>query len=541
MIYEQLSESEAYLFALFQDESGIDQAEFCFIDETSPNGLFRAWPIQKYWWADPAPLSVSQGSRSVGKSLSLKFRAFAFPFILPGEEMVVTAPEGGHLDAVMDNIETLFTNNRIAEGMLAADARGRIKHRPWMINFASGARILGKIPKHDGSGVRGIHPIWLEQDEASFFPEAGWTEIIETVKVQHPKARWRAHGVTIGPGNTFDDIISGTKDEQWKVNRLPAMFRPNWSDKERKLKITQYGSEDNVDYRRNVLGLSGNAGISLVVLHRLMSCVDTDLESDYNQDYFNCKFDDAQIREVSDVIDLVDPPISHMQYKKIWMGMDFGLTTSASCIVIFAEVKEKEDSHSKLKMIGKVTMVRTSTEDQVKVIMHLMEMYRPVSFTFDAHGFGQPAFEWLQKEVRENEEMAWMLERVKGYSFSKKMIVGFDDNIEIHEADPEGWMEAVIEKLGSEASLDALRYVVDTKRVQFPFDKPMLAEIQAIPRQEKPLLDEYGKSKRKSGQHTLDALRFVFLSYTQREIDDIIASYEAVTWQAPDMIILDYI
>src|SRR5690606_31863028 len=109
---------------------------------------------------------------------------------------------------------------------LAADARGRIKHRPWMINFASGARILGKIPKHDGSGVRGIHPIWLEQDEASFYPEAGWTEIIETVKVQHPKARWRAHGVTIGPGNTFDDIISGTKDEQWKVNRLPAMFRP---------------------------------------------------------------------------------------------------------------------------------------------------------------------------------------------------------------------------------------------------------------------------------------------------------------------------
>jgi len=726
MILHDLSEEEMYFYALFMDESGIDQAEFCLIDDTTKvdvideetgepvldhdgnvkqvdgDGVFRCWPVQQFWWRTRGNKILSQGSRSVGKSLSIKLKTFAFPFVAPGAEMVLTAPEGAHLDALTNNVETLFIKNKIAESMLAKDQRGRIKHRPFQVNFQNGGYILARLPKFDGSGIRGTHPLYLEQDEGclasdtliltkrgyvpikdvnigdmvlthknrwrsvtnvinnglkktvtvkgqghyglrvtenhkffaqevldyndrknkwgvkeksefkwlradqmdgnlwstpasipdieipnnvekskttslsysieiqsnaflwclglyvaegstsssygtggklnkstwsihvdevdevtnwmdkagikyfvqpvqstsncmnvvvahinlapwlseqcgsgcynkkiplwifslpddkrqsfydglvfgdgcnvkddryaegqhalsttskslaflfrtlahslgrktaitytdagivsqirdryftsgesfdvrsrvngqgfyednlilhkvksvtensdeeevwditveedesfiaegivvhnSFYPEPGWKEIIETVKAGDSRARWRCHGVTVGPGNTFDDKISG-KDSTWKVLRLPAMYRPTWTDKERHDKEIEYGGADSPDYRRNVLGLSANSGTPLLVMHRLMEAADTDEMSAYNlEEYYKCVINDAQIREVDSILDLFDPPISHTKYGKVWIGMDYGLTTSNSCIVIFAEVKEK--------------------------------------------------------------------------------------------------------------------------------------------------------------------------------------------------------
>jgi hypothetical protein len=107
-VYEALTEEECYLWAILSDESGLDQAEFAYTDETQEDGVFRAWPFQWPWWRCEEQKQIDRGSRSCGKSLSIKFRAFAFPFVCPGEEMVITAPEGVHLDAVTDNIETLY-------------------------------------------------------------------------------------------------------------------------------------------------------------------------------------------------------------------------------------------------------------------------------------------------------------------------------------------------------------------------------------------------------------------------------------------------
>lgn len=564
MILHDLSEEELYFYVLFMDASGIDQAEFCLIDDTvkediideetgepvvdlngnikqkDGHGCFRAWPVQQFWWRSKHNKILSQGSRSVGKSLSVKLKAFAFPFVAPGAEMVLTAPEGAHLDALTNNVENLFVKNKIAESMLAKDQRGRIKHRPFQVNFQNGSYILARLPKFDGSGIRGTHPLYLEQDEASFYPEPGWKEIIETVKAGDSRARWRAHGVTVGPGNTFDDKISG-KDSTWKVFRLPAMYRPNWTEKERQDKIIEYGGEDSPDYRRNVKGLSANSGTPLVVMYRLMQSVDIDEMSSYNmEEYYDIHINDAQVREVGNILDLVDPPYSHTKYGRVWMGMDYGLTTSNSCIVIFGEVKEKGDDHGRLKLLSKITLTRIPTEDQVEVIKHLMKLYRPIALAFDAHGIGLPAYEWIQKDVRQDPDIDWMLSRIKGYSFSKKMIVGFDENIQINENDPDGWKEAAIEKLGGEASLDILRDMIDTGHLRLPMDGKLLDELQAIPRKELVKLDEYGKPKRKSGQHTLDAIRFAFLAFALHKHEITVAAMEKRP-EPPSMIIMDYV
>lgn len=153
-VLQKLSEEEAYLVSLLTDPSGIDQMEFMIYDPAYEDGLFRSWPVQVSWWRNRDPLVISQGSRSVGKSLSCCAAALAFPFCHPGEEMVITAPESVHLQALTDKIETMYRNNRIPNEMLIKGITG-IKHKPYLMNFRNGARVMGRIPQRSGTGVKG--------------------------------------------------------------------------------------------------------------------------------------------------------------------------------------------------------------------------------------------------------------------------------------------------------------------------------------------------------------------------------------------------
>lgn len=374
-------------------------------------------------------------------------------------------------------------------------------------------------------GERHVYDLEVEDDHSY---------VVEGIVVSN------CHGVTMGPGNTFDDKVSGN-DPTWIVKKLPAMYRPNWSDKERHDKQIEYGGYESLDYKRNILGSAEGADSSLLVLSRLMANTDIDELSEFNMsEYYNVYVSDALLHEADDILDLVDPPIAHTEYKKVWMGMDYGLTTSLSCILIFTEVQLPGEKFGRLKLVARIMMSKIPTEQQVKVIKHLMFIYRPMAIAFDAHGVGQPAYEWLQKEVREDPTISWMLDRVKGYSFSENIIVDFDEKIDINTNVPDDWERATITRKTSDASLDILRLVVDTNKIWLPYDKELIGELQAIPRKELMTLDEYGKPRRKKGQHMLDALRFVLLAWRQQPIEEVVERYKD-SWQPTSMIIMDYL
>lgn len=363
---------------------------------------------------------------SAGKSLSCCAAALAFPFCYPGEEMVITAPENVHLQALTDKIETMYVNNRVPKEMLVRGVHG-IKHKPYLQNFSNGARIMGRIPQRDGRGVKGVHPAVLLLDEACFtgdtliltergqvpikdvlvgdrvlthkgnwkrvlavldhgvrdtvtlsgerhfsvectsnhhfwakvsldaepewipardmvgkfwltkdgvsievvsatpsgqktvydltveddssyvannivahnsdYPELAWNELIETVNQSSENAQWKAFGVTRGVRDKFYEY---TTSDNWKVYRLPAMFRPTWSDEERAAKVAQYGSEDNVDYRRNILGVHSDAASPLFSAMQLGRCFIGVTSIHVHKDEENhCLFDVIPISDVS--------------------------------------------------------------------------------------------------------------------------------------------------------------------------------------------------------------------------------------------------
>ena len=517
-IIEDLDEDEACLYAIISDPSGLDLAEFCWVDyETDDNSLcWRAWPFQWKWFRTVQPLQIDQCGRSVGKSLSIKMRAFCFPFLHSGQEMVITAPELNHLTPIISLVEGLFRTTRLGREMLPKGKNNGITHRPFQADFLNGSRILGRIPQRDGRGIKGTHPLWLEMDEAQDYPDAGWVEIIETLKRGVPGAVWRAHGVTRGVRDYFFKFTQ--ENSGWHVNRYTALHRPTWSDQERQEKIEQYGSKENPDYRRNVLGLHGDAQNALFVLSRLMQCVDTDQSSEYNQDIYthlriNAEMVDDSNGDISYYLQF--PEIHKRNWKVFWAGMDVGYTQHPSEILVFGEERAKKDASPALRLLTRINLQRIHHIDQVKVVQAVMDFYGCAAFSMDKTGVGLPLFQQMQHD---NPKLA---EQIKGYNFSGKLVVDIDQSIELDEFRGDAVEDAGINKNVLEYSSDKLRELVDQKLLWLPWDTEIIGEFQGQTYVViKNPMDTTGKKSYSKGNfHALDAAKMAVLGFVQTPME----------------------
>lgn len=529
-VIEALTEEEMYLYCILHDPSGLDLAEFTWHDPAAdnPEECFRAWPFQWTWFRDDNPFQIDQCARAVGKSLSIKMRAFAFPFLFPNQAMLITAPELNHLEAITSIIEETFFDIRLGREMLlkGRGGSGGITHRPFLMKFANQAQIIGRIPQRDGKGIKGQHPVWLELDEAQDYPEQGWLELVETLKRGWEGATWRAHGVTRGVQDKFYEYTQD--DSKWKVHHITAMHRPNWNDEERQEKMELYGSKDNPDYRRNILGVHGDATNPIFVMHQFMRCVDMDPASEYNEhEYFNYRLTAEILEDRKVPIEATfNLPTSHKaNYQHFWIGMDVGFTIHPSEILVFGEYRPEKGKDTKLKLLTRVHLRRIRCQDQARVVLYLIDHYRPHAFSMDKSGNGLPLFQMIQDMAEEDEHLKQYWESIKGYSFSGKLLVDFDKSIEVDEYTENAADKAGIERNVVEYSTDRLRMLVDQLRFELPYDRPLIRDMQG---QTETVVryatNEYGKKRYSGGEyHCLDAARMAVLGWAQFGIEAFMA------------------
>jgi hypothetical protein len=530
-VVEDLSEEECYLLAILQDHAGLDLAEWAWYEPDEPTGTWRAWDFQVKWFRDASPLQVDQCARSVGKTTGITLRMFAFPFRFPGQEAVMTAPELVHLEPLTNLVERKFNDCRLGREMLP-HGRSAVTHRPFMMNFVNGSRIIGRIPQRDGRGVKGIHPIWLELDEAQDYPEPGWTELVETLKRGHVGAVWRAHGVTRGVRDRFYEYTQDTPSNQWKVHRYAAMYRPNWTDQERQEKIEMYRSREAPDYRRNVLGLHGDATNPLFVLHRLMKVVDEELSSAYNSteyQHFRITTEMLNDRGIKrPVLEFLDYTPLHSGYAAYWAGMDVGFTKDPSEILIYGERQKGGDAM--LKLLCRIHLERIESPIQAQVVKWIFDHYRLRAFAMDKTGNGLPLFQDLQHLFPE------VAAQIKGYNFSEKILVDFDDG---RVAGLNDWdddvKEAGISKTVLEYSTDKLRELVDKELYQLPWDTEMIGEFQGQTwSYSKASMDIYGRPRRVYSQgnfHALDAARMAALGFCNYKLEEMMRQRQETNTQ----------
>lgn len=508
-----LTTAEAYLVALIQDSSGIDLAEFLWEDPmaSNPEKLFRCWDFQYAWWrdtyaqgepVDTPTLVIDSCARAVGKTQSIIVRSWAFPVQHPGGEMVVTAPELVHLDPLTSRIEDRIKETRLTRELLPRRVGLGFKHRPFQVNFTNGSKILGRIPQRDGKGVKGLHPLRLEMDEAQDFPQSGWIELIETLRHGEKGAQWRAHGVSRGVRDEF--YRHSQPGSGWVCHRVTGMHRPTWSAAERTDKIEAYGSRDSPDFKRNILGVHGDATNPLFVLHRLMACVDDDDESDYNSSvYYNRRLQEEALYSGQPIEDFFQIPGNHKQWKVTWAGMDVGMTNHPSEILVFGEETMRGRTEVAFRLLSRIHLERIRSADQRKVIEMLFGFYDFKVFAMDRTGLGLPLYQELQDGAPK------LMSRIKGYNADEKVLVGWED----HEdwEDPENYE---IRRVAKEFGYDLLRDLVDQKRLILPWDREMLGEWQGQTwTREKSETNAYGRKSFARGKfHTLDAASMMALA-----------------------------
>lgn len=517
-IFEDLSEEERYLVSMLLDQSGVDLAEFLWADERNDDNLFRCYDYQYHWYRDKSKLQIDQAGRAVGKSLGIQLRSFAFCFSNPGEELLITAPELIHLDPVTKYIEDRLLSTRLSREMLMTKGAQRgITKRPFEAKFINGARIIGRIPQKDGKGIKGMHPKKLEMDEAQDYPDPGWIEIMETLKYDDADSTFRAHGVTRGVRDYFYKLTQ--PESGWAIHRITGMHRPDWGAGERENKADFYGGRHSPDYRRNILGLHGDASNPMFVLTRLMACVDSDDLSSYNtNEYTHLRISDERVRESGlHITELVDLPAKHLTYERFWIGMDVGMTNHPSEIVIFAEEAKtrmggpkKGEPEMRLKLVARIHLERISSANQRAVMEKLYDFYRPQTFAMDKTGLGLPIYQ----EIKEGSHHG-LANVLRGYNFSEKLLVGYE-----RELDDEG--EPIEIKANVlEYSSDRLRGLVDSEQMRLPWDVDLVKEFQGQTYVVKhSSTNPYGKKEFNKGKyHALDATRMAVLGWALHDVE----------------------
>lgn len=370
-----------------------------------------------------------------------------------------------------------------------------------------------------------MHPLKLELEEAQDYPQAGWLELIETLKYGEARSQWRAHGVTKGVRDHFFKITQ--PGSGWHVHRATAMHREDWSDDQRAAKAEMYGSRNHPDYQRNILGAHSDASSSLFVLHRLMAATDQNQDSEYNTEiYQHIRIHDERLREDGVPIEMyLTFPKSHEKWKRTWVGSDFGMTQHPTEILVFGEdwaqgSGTKAVKAGRLRLLTRVHLERITAPDQRRVMDAVHKFYRPQAFAIDRAGLGLPIYsEIMAPIVQPNGETTHSpLSRVlKGYNFSEKIPVGSDYRDGVEEG-------GRIMANTLEFSSDVLRELVDTEMIHFPWDLEVLRDFQGTTfSMSKSVVDSYGRRRNfsKGGQHILDAARVMAAAWKVAQIGDL--------------------
>lgn len=542
------------LIAMLQDP--IYCAELLFEDPNNKEwgGCYRVMDYQYplFRWTDPYEMYPC--GRSLGKTESLKAKAVAHIFRRQGEDMLITAPELIHLLPLTDAIENRIRDTRLtSEFLLKRDQKTGFTHKPFQADFVDGTKLVGRIPRLSGTGVKGQHAPDMIMDEAQDYGDKGYIEVHEVVMKDHQdntgKADFTYHLYGVHSGARDGRFYKLSTSGEFKVTQITAIMKPTWGAEEKARAAAIYGGTQAPDYRRNILGEAGGSSSAFFVTSRLLACVDQDRESAYNttewkrQELLSEELDqmlgensddDAMFDLLKNVIDLPE-----LKSQQIYAGGDIGLVNDPTVITLWS-VEAGPKNKTRLKLVRMFHLWRFR-EKQIRMVMYLIGwkyLGRLRGFGMDITGLGLPIF-----QAMEDDEVApqTLLEASRGYLFSAKVAIGVDKslvskdnsgnmrdaygNIVEVETDPFTRTERYIVKMSMiEASTRYLREFVDSTYMLLPFDPEIVGDMQGETEQRVKAMA--GMKKKPNAFHILDSMRTMAMVYKAADVESQLAVAE---------------
>jgi len=508
----RFSDTDLLLIAMLQDP--VISPEFCWKDSNNVpfSGCYRVRDYQVAFNRADDHYAGFACARSVGKTERQKVWAFTHYFRRAQQNLLITAPELLHLMPLADSIENVIDGCRLLRECLDRSRSGKtgFHHNPFGVDYADGTKIIGRIPNRDGRGVKGQHQPDLMIEEAQDYPDAGWTEVHETVMKEVSDFHYHFYGVHRGVrgGGFSQRVTSG----DFALYNLTALQRPGWGPEEKAAAIAAYGGESSPDYRRNILGEPGSASSPIFVTARLMACVDQNRNSHYNQtEYVSQHFRWEEIQKAGMELEhVIDFP--GKKYKNTIAGIDIGLTNSPTVCVILGELKHGKTN--RLGIIRRFTLERFTSKQIRKLVRLIYQWDNNIQgIGMDITGIGFPIFQELQED--EDNPDPTMLSLVKGWKFNEKIRVGEDKN-----TGDEIKMTVI------EATTRYLREWVDSGQLLIPFDREITSDMLGEHQQRVQSVARLTGSRKPNAFHTLDALRMAALVDRAHELE-VASAYQA--------------
>jgi hypothetical protein len=341
-------EDDFALMAMLQDP--IYCAEL-LIDDPKNHDYHGQYRVMDYQYPLNRPTGNYCGyacARSTGKTESIKNKSLSHIFKRQGENLLLTAPELIHLLPLTDAVEDRINAIRLTREFLdTRNGKTGFTHRPFGVDFLDGTKIVGRIPRLTGTGVKGQHQPDMIVDEAQDYPERGWVEVHETVMKDHtdregkPDFSYEFYGVHTGARDS--GFFKRVNEGAFEIVNVTAMQRPGWSESEKRAAKAAYGGTQSSDYRRNILGEPGAAASAYFVTSRLMACLDQNRDSKYNQmEYRHIElrveeFDDMLL-PIGEVLDLPSGLTGDL-----YGGADLGLTNSPTVFSIWHHTRHNKE------------------------------------------------------------------------------------------------------------------------------------------------------------------------------------------------------
>lgn len=506
-------------------------------------GLYRVKDYQYPLWRTENIYAIFACARAVGKTESIKGDAFSHAFKRLGENMLITAPELIHLKPLTDAVEARIRDTRLTREFLDTRAgKTGFTHMPFGVEFRDGTKIVGRIPRREGTGVKGQHQPDLRVEEAQDYPKRGWDEVHETVNKDgirydgKPDFTYWGYGVHSGARDTgfFNRVDKG----EFKLISITKLQTDSWNKGEKNAATAAYGGSNAPDYRRNILGEAGAAASPYFVMSRLMASIDQKHDSTYNTaEYVSQTIHAEDIEELElDMSDILNLPPT---FGPIYAGMDVGLTISPTVILLFS--KEKVQGVERLKLLRMYHLWRLRPK-QIRQALYALTYHlgkKLISFGMDVTGLGFPMFQEM-----EDDELAppHLLQVARGYFFNSQVPVGINKDFITTDAggtmrdqygasvkvevDPLSGEERFVSYMPMiEASTRYVRDWIDTGKLLLPFDQEVRADMQGETHQRVKAVGEK-KLKKPNSFHILDAMRAAAMAEKAETIEEALAQEE---------------
>lgn len=537
----RFDEDDFLLYALITDP--VYMPELLWRDPTNHDysGCYRVRDYQYQLNRCEALYAGFACARSVGKTESEKVHSMVHVFKRMGENMLITAPELIHLLPLTDSIEEKLRDCRLTREFLdVRNGQTGFQHRPFQANFMDGTKLVGRIPRLTGTGVKGQHQPDLIVEEAQDYPEKGWIEVHETVMKDHTDIegdfdfRYWFYGVHSGARDS--GFFKRANEGAFKIVNVTALMRPGWNAEEKRAAKAAYGGTSSPDYRRNIYGEPGAAASAIFVTSRLVACLDQDRESDYNQQEY--QHVELRAEEIDEIKLPIEEIVHFPEAKAIWGGMDVGLTNSPTVVSLFEPVTLRGKPRLKLIRRFHLERFRVKTIRQFLYAMGWHYGSRLKGFGMDVTGLGFP----MWQEMEDDEDAPKHLMDVsRGYFFNAKVPVGVDKRFVtedtngklrdqygaavVIEEDPISGIRRYVTYMPMiEASTRYLREFVDSNFFLLPFDTAITSDMQMETQQRVKAMG--GVKKKPNAFHILDSFRAMAMVYKAADVEAELAEEE---------------